>query len=170
MKPAGREFYAQNINCDFGAASPWVEEHVSPLLTAFDLETLDPDLIISGSDEVWLPPSSIRDALLDFLGDDIPEFWGYQAGYDHVALAQLFGRMINLPAGWPKYTRDIKQWSDELGKPSLPEHGLDVHNALADARWTRDCYLYLRDFASQIQVVGPASRGLQASPSQPSLT
>ena len=67
------------------------------------------------------------------------ELWAYYADYDHVVLAQLFGRMIDLPAHMPMYTRDFKQATDML----MPDHRWpkqegDEHNALADARWLRD--------------------------------
>lgn len=37
-----------------------------------------------------------------------PEFYGYYSAYDHVALCWLFGKMINLPNGFPMYTKDLK--------------------------------------------------------------
>ena len=72
-----------------------------------------------------------------------PEFWGYFADYDWVALCQLFGAMMDLPKGWPMYCRDIKQWCDDLGNPRLPPEGKDEHHALADARWAKNAYYFL---------------------------
>lgn len=41
------------------------------------------------------------------------ELYGYYSSYDHVALCWLFGKMIDLPKGFPMYTRDLKQMFDE---------------------------------------------------------
>jgi hypothetical protein len=43
----------------------------------------------------------------------IPEFYAYYANYDWVAFCWLFGRMNELPKGFPKYCRDLKQILDE---------------------------------------------------------
>jgi len=40
------------------------------------------------------------------------EFYGYYSDYDHVVLCWLFGKMINLPKGFPMYTIDLKQEFD----------------------------------------------------------
>jgi hypothetical protein len=40
-------------------------------------------------------------------------FYGYYSAYDHVALCWIFGKMIDLPSGFPMYTRDLKQMLDE---------------------------------------------------------
>src|SRR4029077_17890728 len=71
------------------------------------------------------------------------EFWGYYADYDWVAICQLFGRMIDLPKGWPKYCRDLKQWADDLGNPKLPKQSTDEHSALADAQWNKQAWEFL---------------------------
>jgi hypothetical protein len=67
-------------------------------------------------------------------GDTAPELWAYYSAYDHVALCQLWGRMIDLPDGIPMYTHDLKQEIDRLGMEP-PEQESGLHNALADARW-----------------------------------
>lgn len=63
-----------------------------------------------------------------------PELWAWYGAYDHVALAQLWGPMINLPEGVPMYTNDLKQEVMRLGNPRLPEQSAGHHNALEDAR------------------------------------
>lgn len=65
------------------------------------------------------------------------ELWAYYAAYDHVALAQIYGPMINLPLGIPMYTHDLMQEWDRLGRPTLPKQSGGNHNALADARHNR---------------------------------
>lgn len=42
-----------------------------------------------------------------------PEFYGYYADYDWVLFCSLFGRMIDLPKGFPMYCRDLKQILDQ---------------------------------------------------------
>src|SRR5690606_11798062 len=73
-----------------------------------------------------------------------PEFWGYYADYDWVVFCQLFGRMMDLPKGFPMYCRDIKQLCDELGNPKLPEQSSIEHHALADARWNKEAWEFLK--------------------------
>lgn len=63
-----------------------------------------------------------------------PELWAYYAAYDHVVLAQLFGRMVDLPGDIPMFTCDLKQEAARMGDPPLPEQESGAHNALADAR------------------------------------
>lgn len=42
-----------------------------------------------------------------------PKFYAYFADYDWVVFCWLFGKMINLPKGFPKYCIDLKQMLDE---------------------------------------------------------
>jgi hypothetical protein len=62
------------------------------------------------------------------------ELWAWYGAYDHVALCQLWGRMIDLPPGVPMWTNDLKQECMRLGNPQMPEQAEGHHNALADAR------------------------------------
>jgi hypothetical protein len=50
-----------------------------------------------------------------------------------VVLCQLFGAMVNLPAGWPMYTFDLKQLADDYGNPKMPGVDDNRHNALGDS-------------------------------------
>jgi len=63
----------------------------------------------------------------------------------HAAICN--GEIVKIP-GWPMYTRDIKQWCDELGNPELPKQDKGEHHALADARWNRLAWEFLRDLAA----------------------
>ncbi len=47
------------------------------------------------------------------VADGKVELYAYYGAYDHVALCWLFGKMIDLPEGFPMYTRDLKQMLDE---------------------------------------------------------
>jgi len=89
-----------------------------------------------------------------------PEFYAYYADYDWVVFCWLFGRMIDLPKGFPMYCKDLKQILDESAvnysntrklEPSLKllkEHTKyprqeNEHNALADAKWNYELYKFL---------------------------
>jgi len=64
-----------------------------------------------------------------------PSLWAWYGAYDHVALCQLWGRMIDLPKGCPMWTNDLKQEAERLGNPALPSlSAITEHNALDDAR------------------------------------
>lgn len=100
------------------------------------------------------------------------QFYGWYSAYDHVALCWLFGKMIDLPNGFPMYTRDLKQMLDEkiedmflitLGSgetkdreatfdeklkwmkstPKYPKQ-TNEHNALSDAKWNKQLYQFLQ--------------------------
>lgn len=45
-----------------------------------------------------------------------PYFYAYYADYDWVVFTQLFGRMVDLPKGFPRYCIDLKQILDEKAK------------------------------------------------------
>src|SRR5260221_89154 len=129
----GREYYAQDKGCDLSRASQWVKDNV--------IAHLD--------EQSWKVRSQIRRDILAFMDPEKygkPELWGYYSAYDHVAFCQLFGTMMDLPKGFPMYTRDIKQLCDSVGNPKLPEQGKDEHNALADARWNKLAWVYLLHF------------------------
>lgn len=74
-----------------------------------------------------------------------PEFYAYYGAYDWVCFAWLFGKMINLPKGFPMYCRDLKQMMDEKGltkewkQRNCPDPEGE-HNALVDANWTLKLY------------------------------
>jgi hypothetical protein len=60
-----------------------------------------------------------------------------------VVLCQLFGTMMDLPDGWPMFAMDVKQLCVSKGDPRLPQQTSTEHNALEDARWTRDAHIWL---------------------------
>jgi 3' exoribonuclease, RNase T-like len=79
--------------------------------------------------------------------DQKAELYAWYADYDHVVMCQLFGKMIDLPAHMPMYTRDVKQMVDML-KPDLlfdPAPGPE-HDALEDARDCREKWLKLKEY------------------------
>lgn len=119
----GREFYAVSTEFDANRAGPWVRQHVLPQLPP-------------PADRSWCSRADIRDGLLSFLTSrgGNAELWAWFAAYDHVALAQLWGAMPALPSAIPKFTRELRQRWEDVGKPKLPPAPADAHDALADAR------------------------------------
>jgi hypothetical protein len=101
-----------------------------------------------------------------------PEFYAYYADYDWVAFCWLFGKMIDLPSGFPKYCIDLKQILDEKQhhrtymnghkirrglkiNPFLTIHlknhsnypkQTNEHNALSDARFNFKLHKFLQSF------------------------
>ena len=137
----GRELYLCNSECEFWRASEWVWENVLSTLVKKSHTNLESRFI---DPELWHVKAAIKAAILDFCKDTKPKFWAYYADYDWVVFCQLFGTMMDLPDGFPMYCRDIKQYCDDLGNPDLPKQGKGEHNALADARWNKTAYEFLR--------------------------
>lgn len=87
--------------------------------------------------------------------------YGYYSAYDHVCFSWLFGKMIDLPNGFPMYTRDLKQELDRenilqaeqkrLGFTDLSDLKMHVkypkqeneHSAICDARWNKQFHEFL---------------------------
>lgn len=96
----------------------------------------------------WVIANEVREFLLEhtaFTPGTIrnePELWAYYGAYDHVALAQLFGKMIHLPKGLPMWTRDLMELKVEIEFPEQPN---GQHNALEDARWGMAAYRLARE-------------------------
>lgn len=119
----GRDFYAEFDEFDReGCTHEWLNENVIPHLHG-RTETRE----------------AIAERFKEFAGEN-PEFWADYGAYDWVALCQLYGRMIDLPNGWPMFVRDIQQFKDQIEQ--LPQsfqflqRGIQdgaEHNALADA-------------------------------------
>ncbi len=100
-----------------------------------------------------------------------PEFYAYYADYDWVVFCWLFGKMIDLPKGFPMYCRDLKQMLDgkidrvldsdgnnfksvdlnnredvldwiEVNEKDYPQQS-NEHNALADAKWNKELHKFI---------------------------
>ena len=94
-----------------------------------------------------------------------PEFYAYYCNYDWVVFCWLFGKMLDLPTGFPMFCNDIKvlmdqkvsEYSDRFmignetfkekmsfvkNKDSYPKNEKE-HHALSDARFDRDLYNFL---------------------------
>lgn len=147
----GRELYAESIEADLLKASDWVKENVLPYLWSKQKDKKQANgWSRDGGKGGLLFRKDIRGEIERFCDTSVygkPELWGYYSSYDHVALCQLFGTMMDLPKGWPMYTRDLRQWADSLGITEdldkiIPAEG--EHHALADARWNKKAWEYLQ--------------------------
>lgn len=184
----GREFYrvSDQFAINPACGNEWLFTNViQPLCVEIDPETewddrhhtntnIVYDVITQNRTKSELVKSTynIKKDLLEFIGDDAhPEFYAYYADYDWVVFCWMFGRMIDLPQGFPMYCRDLKQMLDEAhmyqehkyeGKTRLEAWLQDVkklptfpvqaneHNALDDARWNRDLYAFLQNLKNGV--------------------
>lgn len=78
------------------------------------------------------------------------EFYTYYGDYDWVVFCSLFGRMIDLPKGFPMFAYDLHQMRLESGldKDWKHKHCPDPegeHNALVDAKWNRRLFKKIRE-------------------------
>jgi hypothetical protein len=120
----GREYYAVSSEFDPLAVHPWVADNVLPQLPPA---------------ATWKPRALIAKELEEFFGHD-PVWWAWYGAYDHVALCQLWGRMTSLPRPFPRFTLDVRQLWEHLGRPPLPVQETGLHDALADARHVKVKY------------------------------
>lgn len=136
----GSEFYAENTDCDLSRANEWVTKNVIPHLGSRAGFYGDP----SGIAEqimMFIPPCITA----SLAGYHAPEFWGYFADYDWVLFCQLFGTMVSLPHGYPQCCLDVLQLSLHMDVPRnrFPKQTGTEHNALDDARWTKEVHDFL---------------------------
>lgn len=124
VREDGQKLYLENADFDAGRADDWLKENVIPKLRGGAFRT---------------PHRDMGCYIVQFAGP-APEIWAYYADYDWVALCQTFGRMIDLPIGWPMYCRDLKQEADRLGVRLPKMASACEHNALYDAEWAMDAF------------------------------
>jgi hypothetical protein len=139
VREDGREYYAVFADMPVSRIMKhdWLRANVVPSLPIIRHDGIRPlrKPFLDGSHPDVKSTSRIRSGVCQFIVDTPSvELWGWYSAYDHVCLAQLFGRMIDLPTGIPMWTNDLKQEHLRLGEPRLPEQESGVHNALADAR------------------------------------
>lgn len=166
----GRELYLQSADCTPQLASQWVKDHVLSNLTLcphvrpeWTTEfyanfiahggwrgqctfTRGEGIIGAYADCPWRTRLQMMHEVRQFFNpSDGIELWGWCAGYDWVALCQLFGTMMDLPSGWPHYMHDLQGVLDKLGiaDDALPPQTEQAHNALADARYIRQIWQQL---------------------------
>ena len=139
VREDGKEFYAVVKDADWGRIyqEPWLVANVVPHL---------PD------EKVWLPKSVVAQEVYGFLTStrEAPELWAWFSAYDHVALAQLWGKMIHLPKPIPMFTNDFRSYVDFLNprlKHQLPKQpATGLHDALEDAKFLKLRYDWVQDW------------------------
>lgn len=143
----GREYYAQGSDMNPAKANLWVKEHVFPHLVVCN--SCDSLTLHSFSGTCpWRTREQIKHEIVAFMDIEKfgkPELHGWCSAYDHVAFCQLFGAMIDLPQGYPYYTRDLQQVLDERGitDDMLPAQEEGLHNALSDAQHLKKLWGYI---------------------------
>ncbi len=96
------------------------------------------------------PLTQIRSEIIKFMKGK-PEFYGYYADYDWCVFCWIFGRMLDLPEGFPMYCRDLKQMLDDRGltkkwtRQYCPDPA-NEHNALADASWNKRLFTAIKAY------------------------
>jgi len=162
----GRELYLLNADCELQYAweNEWVRKNVlapiwrqytPPALKALSIDDfslpvmrrlfkkhghskgmLAWNLLTFVHHEAYEHHVGSMDSFFEAKFTDSHQFYGYFADYDWVVFCQLFGRMVNLPAGFPMYCTDLKQEMVRLNAPdTIKPNNAFEHNALADARW-----------------------------------
>lgn len=95
---------------------------------------------INGDKSAIKPRFDIATEVQKFLLDaPPPRIWTWFGSYDWIAFAQLWGRMVDLPKGFPMFTTDLRvvlEWEAMRGREfELPRQIGTEHHALEDARW-----------------------------------
>ena len=131
VRQDGNELYLEPKETDRSQGCDWIRSNVIPYLCG-----------------PIAPCAEIARKIIDFVGPK-PEFWADYAAYDWVALCQLYGRMVDIPDGWPWYCRDVRWLRDRIIDPviKLPQFVGNEHNALDDARHCRRLWDFLRSHA-----------------------
>ena len=124
----GREYYAVSTEFDPQAAGRWVRTHVLPKLPP-------------PSSPLWRSRQQIRSDLEDFFGIDdsgqsrSPSSCGPGLAPTTTSRCASCGApMTALPPAIPRFTRELRQYWEDRGCPSLPPRPRDAHDALVDAR------------------------------------
>ena len=79
---------------------------------------------------------------------DTPEFYTYYGSFDWVAITQIFGRIIDVPPGFPWNAIELNQMLD--GKVESLKYDKDFpkeakeHHALQEAKFNKELYDYIQ--------------------------
>lgn len=147
----GREYYAVSNDFNERDADQWVKDNViHPIFK----EACDyPDGLLGFEKKFIKSNKQIAQDIFEFCANDPLtlkkakdynvsyeslgiEFYSYYADYDWVLFCSLFGRMIDLPNGFPMYCRDLKQMLDDKAKARIKDFCFgdteEEINAMAD--------------------------------------
>ena len=150
----GRAYYAISNEYNYNDADDWVKENVIIPMYTQEISGDRRNHIDAEHFHKCIPNGKTNKQIamevaefckpneIDNIDPNI-EFYGYYADYDWVLFCSLFGRMIDLPKGFPMYCKDLKQYFDDIQytqnydlkkQPNYPKQQ-NEHNALADAKW-----------------------------------
>jgi len=147
----GRELYLESRAFDWSIVPPdhWIIQNVKPHLS---------NALLPGFEdhekyrrELWQIRKEVEEFTI-LTSECAPVFWGYFADYDWVVLCQLFGRMVDLPKGFPFFCMDLKQSMVERGlsaewkRKACPDPKGE-HHALVDARWNMELHKAIMDMS-----------------------
>jgi hypothetical protein len=153
----GRTYYAVNSEAPWDAisANKWLCENVVPQLPLVSPIVPPPagaptryNFTIDRTNTLVRPHWVIANEVRAFIqGVEEPELWAYYPSHDYVALTQLWGPLMNAPAGIPDRPNDLQQEIERLQKGGsvveLPAKPANEHHALADAKWNKSVGDYL---------------------------
>ena len=145
------DYYAVNKDADLSNASDWVHKNV--LIEIPNYRSVGNYMKYGAS------KSEIVHDINHIVGKSFSvtpniEFWADFGSYDWVVFCGLFGRMVNLPGGYPMYVNDVQQLSRMVGCSHLDvDNNYDIHNALSDAKNCRDKYNFLRKTYEDAKIV-----------------
>jgi hypothetical protein len=187
VREDGAEYYAISTEFNPKDANDWVKKNVIAQLPDKYVDIMDsPNRRMQAM--AWKPNKVILQELCYFFGytpvdtgfgidwlsvDKDVQVYGYYADYDWVLFCSLFGRMMDLPDGFPMHCIDLKQILDEKvskldnsdfftefhkKEPLSFKEKLDLvktknikypkqeneHNALADAKWNYELYKFIQ--------------------------
>lgn len=117
---------------------------------------------------IFYPRYNDKTEITTHFQDSNIEFYAYYADYDWVVFCWLFGKMMDLPQGFPMYCKDLKQMVDSYVSKTWKDVELSTwghngitleqlkshidypkqdpsksHNAIEDARWNKQLYDFL---------------------------
>lgn len=165
VREDGAEYYAVNSDANWAKISEhrWLCENVVPHLplmtkgvrkatqgentSAYTSWKFNIDLTDTRVRPHWVIANEVREFILAVDG---PQLWADYGAYDHVVLCWLWGTMMQLPAGIPMWTHDLRQEIERAGNPVIPPlGGMTAHNALDDAREVAWRLSWLREHATE---------------------
>jgi len=144
VREDGAEFYAVNRDAPWRriARHAWLRDNVGrhlPMIHGdrrLQVSHRKNPLALDFDHPAMRSVGRIGTDLMTFFGDDSEvELWADYGAYDHVVLMQIFGSMLDKPAGLPMFTNDLQQLLTAVVQPAqpLPAEPSDSHNALSDA-------------------------------------
>lgn len=145
----GKSLYLLSKEWSFNDADEWVKDNVIlPLYKEYVSGDCRNITSVNNFQKLLgFENEQIKNTLLDFFGcwrdqlfwraPDGIEVYGYYSDYDWVLFCSLFGRMIDLPKGFPMYCKDLKQMLDEklMTEYAINDTFVTLLNSNLDAKY-----------------------------------